>query len=69
MSARSQVQRPHGMGEEVATVLGADGPTQRARDSVDDQLPARDPHAARVSPDPMQGTDRYRLVMPYTQRL
>lgn len=27
------------------------------------------PQTARQSPDPMQGTDRYRLVTPFTLRL
>lgn len=66
MSARTAVQRTHGMGEELAT---ASEVAMQAPDKRDAPAGERDQHEPRVSPDPLQGTDRYRLVMPFNLRL
>ena len=66
MSARTAVQSSHGMGEDALASASTNAmQTQGKRD----QLPSRDEPEPRVSPDPMQGTDRYRLVMPFHLRL
>ena len=55
------------MGEELATagdvVVQAQGKREASPPGE------RDQHEQRVSPDPLQGTDRYRLVMPFHLRL
>lgn len=66
MSAQSSVQRTHGMGEELATASDVAVQAQGKREASPPG--ERDPHE-RVSPDPLQGTDRYRLVMPFNLRL
>jgi hypothetical protein len=71
MSARRSVQSSHGMGEDP---LAAASATSMQTQGKRDESPAggrdeRDAPEPRVSPDPMQGTDRYRLVMPFNLRL
>jgi hypothetical protein len=68
MPARRSVQPSHGIGEDA---LAASSATTMQTQGKRDESPAaqRDEHEDRVSPDPMQCTDRYRLVMPFNLRL
>lgn len=68
MSARRSVQPSHGIGEDA---LASASVTTMQTQGKRDEPPSgeRDEPEARVSPDPMQGTDRYRLVMPFNMRL
>lgn len=69
MSARAPVQRMHGMGDEPLASTGdiaLQPPRLREPLAAD---PDRSQPRERVSPDPLQATDRYRLVMPFQPRL
>lgn len=69
MAARTSTQRMHGIAEESQASTGATAAVQAKGKQQPSPPQQASPDQERVSPDPLRGTDRYRLVMPFHLRL
>jgi hypothetical protein len=56
-------------GEATTPPLDRPKPTHHGRTELGHRAPTEQAAAARVSVDPLRATDRYRLVMPWSDRL